>query len=187
MEETIESTIQKGTEAFNRAIDHLKSELTKIRAGKASPAMLSGIQVEYYGNATPLNQVANVSTPDSKTLAIQPWEKSLLGPIEQAIFAANLGLTPMNDGEFVRITIPALTEERRKNLAKQSKSLGEEAKIALRNERHKMIDFVKKEVKDGYPEDAGKKREGEIDQMVKNFYKKVEELLDAKEKEIMTV
>ena len=187
MEPTIVSTIEKGKVAFENTIDHLRSELQKIRAGKASPAMLNGIKVDYYGNATPLNQVSNISTPDAKTLSIQPWEKSMLGPIEQAIFAANIGLTPMNDGEFVRISIPALTEERRKDLAKQCKALGEEARIALRNERHKMIDFIKKEVKDGYPEDAGKKRESEVEDMVKNYSSKISDLLDAKEKEILTV
>lgn len=187
MEATIESTITKGKEAYDRAIDHLKHELIKIRAGKASPAMLSGVMVDYYGNPSPLNQVSNISTPDSKTLSIQPWDKSMLGSIEQAIFAANLGLTPMNDGEFVRITIPPLTEERRIDLAKQCKVLGEETRVSLRSERHKMIDFVKKEVKDGYPEDAGKKRESEVDQMLKDYTKKIEDLLEAKEKEIMTV
>lgn len=187
MEQTIESTLNRGKDAYDKAIDHLKGELVKIRAGKASPSMLSGIMVDYYGNPSPLNQVANVSTPDSKTLSIQPWDKSMLGTIEQAIFAANIGLTPMNDGEFVRITIPALTEERRVQLAKQSKSLGEDTKVSLRNERHKMIDFIKKEVKDGYPEDAGKKRESEVDDLYKEYTKKIEQLLEAKEKEIMTV
>ncbi len=187
MEATIESTLRDGKSAYDRAIDHLKNELIKIRAGKASPAMLSGVKVDYYGNPTLLNQVANISTPDSRTLSIQPWDKSMLGTIEQAIFAANLGLTPMNDGEFVRISIPALTEERRRDLSRQCRSLGEESKISLRNERHKMIDFIRKEVKDGYPEDAGKKRENEVEEMMKEYYKKIEDLLDAKEKEIMTV
>ena len=187
MEATIESTLKDGRASFDKTIDHLKSELMKIRAGKASPAMVQGIMVDYYGTPTPLNQVANVSTPDSRTLAIQPWEKSLLGPIEQAIFAANLGLTPMNDGEFVRISIPPLTEERRKDLVKQCKALGEDAKVSARSARHKMIDFIKKEVKEGYPEDAGKKKEGEVEGMVKNIASKIEELLEAKEKEIMTV
>lgn len=185
--ETIESTLVKGQEGFDKAIDHLKDELTKIRAGKATPSMLSNINVEYYGNPAPLNQVANISTPDSRTLAIQPWEKNMLGPIEQAIFQANLGLTPMNDGEFVRITIPPLTEERRMELVKQTKTYAEDAKITLRTGRHKMIDFIKKEVKDGYPEDAGKRKEDDVDQMVKDYTSKIEELLSAKEKEIMTV
>ena len=187
MEETIETTMQSGKEGFNNAILHLMDELKKIRAGKASPAMLGGLMVPYYGSPTPLTQVANVSTPDSRTLSIQPWEKSLLGAIERSIFEANLGLTPMNDGEFIRITIPALTEERRIDLVKQTKGLGEESKVSIRNVRHKVIDFIKKEVKNGYPEDAGKRREAEVESMVKTFYSKVEDLLEAKEKEIMTV
>ena len=187
MEETIESTLQHGKDAFDHAIEHFKHELVKIRAGKASPSMLAGIMVEYYGNPTPLNQVSNVSTPDSKTISIQPWEKNMLGPIEQAIFAANLGLTPMNDGEFVRISIPPLTEERRIQLVKQAKSLAEDTKVSLRNSRHKMIDFIKKEVKDGYPEDAGKRRESEVEDMIKEYTEKIEALLEAKEKDVMTV
>ncbi len=187
MEQNIEDTIKQGKEGFNKAIQHFKDELRKVRAGKASPAMLNGIMVSYYGSPTPLNQVANISTPDSKTLSIQPWEKNLLGDIERAIFEANLGLTPMNDGEFVRISIPTLTEERRRDLTKQTKHLGEEARIALRTIRHKMMDFIKKEVKDGYPEDAGKRREAEVETMLKEYYSKIDELLNAKEKEIMTV
>ena len=187
MESTIESTLRDGKASFDKTIDHLRGELMKIRAGKASPSMIQGVMVDYYGTPTPLNQVANVSTPDARTLSIQPWEKSLLGPIEQAIFAANLGLTPMNDGEFVRISIPPLTEERRKDLVKQCKSLGEDAKVSARSARHKMIDFIKKEVKEGYPEDAGKKKEAEVEQLVKSVANKIEELLAAKEKEIMTV
>jgi len=187
MEATIESTIKEGQDSFSKTLDRLRSELTKIRAGKASPMMIQGIMVDYYGTPTALTQVANVSTPDSRTLSIQPWEKSLLGPIEQAIFAANLGLTPMNDGEFVRISIPPLTEERRKELVKQCKALGEDAKVSARSARHKLIDFIKKEVKNGYPEDAGKKKEAEVEGMIKNVASKIEGLLEAKEKEIMTV
>ena len=187
MEETIESMMIKGMELMDKSIDHLKDELIKIRAGKASPAMLNGIMVEYYGNETPLNQVANVSAPDSRTISIQPWEKSMLAVIERAIFASNLGVTPMNDGEFVRISVPPLTEERRKDLVKQAKSLGEEAKVSLRNARHKLIDFIKKEVKDGYPEDAGKKKEQEVQDMVVKHTEGIEKLIEAKEKDIMTV
>ncbi len=187
MEATIESTIKHGKQDMDKAVDHLKEELIKIRAGKASPAMLSGVMVEYYGNPTLLNQVANISSPDSRTLSIQPWEKSMLGPIEKAIFQSNLGLTPMNDGEFVRINIPPLTEERRHQLVKQCKVLGEEAKISVRNARHKIMDFIKKEVKDGYPEDAGKRKEQDVESMVKNHYETIEHVLEAKEKDIMTV
>ena len=187
MSTTIESTMADGKKEMEKSIDHLRSELLKIRAGKASPAILNGIMVEYYGNPTPLSQVANIGTPDSRTISIQPWEKSMLGPIEKGIFEANLGLTPMNDGEFVRVVIPPLTEERRKDLVKHAKSLGEDAKVSLRSARHKMMDFIKKEVKDGYPEDAGKKREGEVEDMLKAFSKNIEAILDAKEKDILTV
>ncbi len=187
MSEDIDSYMLKGKGFLNEAISHLKSELSKIRAGKASPAMLDGVMVDYYGNPTPLNQVANLGTPDSKTISIQPWEKNMLGPIEQAIFSANLGLTPMNDGEFVRIVIPPLTEDRRKLLVKQSKGLCEDAKVSLRSARHKMMDFIKKEVKDGYPEDAGKRKEGDVEAMIKDYTSQIEALLVAKEKDIMTV
>lgn len=187
MEETIVSQFKKGEEGVQKALEHLQHELMKIRTGKASPSMLSGIMVEYYGNPTQLNQVANVTTPDSKTLAIQPWEKSMLGPIEQAIFQANIGLTPMNDGEFVRIIIPPLTEERRIQLVKQTKGMGEDAKVSLRSIRHKVLEFIKKEIKDGYPEDAGKKDEDRMQKMVKDGAEKVEKILVLKEEEIMKV
>jgi len=187
MAETIDTTIASGKADMEKAIKHLKSELMKIRAGKASPSMLNGIMVDYYGNPTPLSQVANIGTPDSRTLSIQPWEKNMLGPIEKSIFEANLGLTPMNDGEFVRIIIPPLTEERRKQMAKQSKSYGEDAKVSFRNSRHKMLDFIKKEVKDGYPEDAGKRKEDEVQNLVNSFGKSVDEIISSKEKDIMTV
>jgi len=183
----IDNLLNTGRSEADKALGHLKSELVKIRAGKANPSMLDGIMVEYYGTPTPLSQVANVGSPDSKTLSIQPWEKSLLGEIEQAIFKANLGLTPMNDGEFIRIGIPPLTEERRKEMVKQSKALAEDAKVSLRNTRHKLMEFVKKEVKDGYPEDAGKKKESEIQAMIKGFGAKIDELISLKEKDIMTV
>lgn len=185
--ETIESTLTNGKGEMDKTINHLQDELQKIRAGKASPAMLNGIMVSYYGNPTPLSQIANINTPDGRTLSIQPWEKSLLGDIEKAIFEANLGLTPMNDGEFVRISIPPLTEERRKQLVKTSKGLAEDAKVSLRNSRHKMMEFIKKEVKDGYPEDAGKKREDEVQTMTTNYGKKVDDIIAVKEKDIMTV
>lgn len=183
----IDNILNTGKSESDKALNHLKAELVKIRAGKANPSMLEGIMVEYYGTPTPLTQVANVGSPDSKTLSIQPWEKSLLGEIEQAIFKANLGLTPMNDGEFIRISIPPLTEERRKEMVKQSKGLAEEAKVSLRNTRHKLMEFVKKEVKDGYPEDAGKKKEGEIQGMINSYGTKIDELIVLKEKDIMTV
>lgn len=187
MEETIVSQFKKTEEGIDKALEHLKFELTKIRTGKASPSIVNGIVVEYYGNPTPLNQVANVSIADSRTLAIQPWDKKMLAPIEQSIFQANLGLTPMNDGEFIRISIPPLTEERRKDLVKQTKSMGEDARISLRTVRHKMIDFVKKEVKNGYPEDAGKRDEERVEKMIKKGMDEIEKILEAKEEDIMKV
>ncbi len=179
--------MQQGKEEMDKALEHLHKELNNIRTGKASPAMLNSVKVDYYGHPTPLNQVSNIAASDARTLSIQPWEKSLLPVIEQAIFAANLGLTPMNDGELIRINVPVLTEERRRDLVKHSKHLGEEAKVSLRNTRHKMIDAVKKEVKDGLAEDAGKRVEAEIDKMVHEFSEMVDKYIAAKEKDIMTV
>lgn len=187
MHEKIDSTIAHGQEQMDHAIDHLKKELTKIRTGKASTGMLDGLQVDYYGSNAPLQQVANVGIADARTITIQPWEKGMLAKIEQAIFAANMGITPMNDGEIIRISIPPLTEERRKDLAKQAKVMGEDAKVALRQIRHKVMDFIKKEVKDGYPEDMGKKKEGDVDKMVHTHTDAVDHLIAAKEKDIMTV
>jgi ribosome recycling factor len=187
MEETIESFLKKEKGELDSALEHLAHELSKIRAGKASTSIVSEIMVTYYGNPTPMNQVANISTPDSRTISIQPWEKKMLGEIERSIFQSNLGLTPMNDGEFVRINIPPLTEERRLMLVKQSKGLGEESKVSIRSIRHKMMDFIKKEVKVGYPEDAGKRREQEVENLTKEYYSKVDKIIEAKEKDIMTV
>jgi len=187
MEKFLEDYIKEGKEFMQKALEHLSAELVIIRTGKASPSMLSGLMVESYGVPSPLSHVANVSAVDSKTLSIQPWDKSNLKVIEQAIFASNLGITPMNDGEFIRISIPPLTEDRRKELVKQTHSLGEDAKISMRSTRHKLFDFIKKEVDDGYPEDSGKRRENEVDKMLQDFYEKIEELLKAKEKDIMTV
>jgi ribosome recycling factor len=187
MSEDIDIYLRKGKDFMDKAIDHLQHELGKIRTGKASPAMLGGIMVDYYGNATPLTQVSNVSTADARTLSIQPWEKSMLATIERAIFEANLGLTPMNDGEFIRINIPPLTEERRVILVKQAKHLGEDAKVSLRNDRHKMMDFIKTEVKDGYPEDLGKRKEASVDRMVQEYSNKVDTMIAMKEKDIMKV
>ncbi len=187
MEITIDNIATAGKQLMEKSVDHLQDELKKIRAGKANPAMLSGIMVDYYGTPTALTQIANVSAPDSKTISIQPWEKPLLADIEQAIFAANMGLTPMNDGEFVRISIPPLTEERRKELVKQCKAAGEESKIGLRNARQKMMEVIKSEVKDGYPEDAGKRKETEVEGLLKDFTAKIETILAAKEKDILTV
>lgn len=185
--EEVDMAIEITNEAMESALHHLHDELLKIRAGKASPAMLSGLMVEYYGSPTPITQVANIATSDARTITIQPWEKSMLGPIEQAIFKANLGLTPMNDGEIIRIGIPPLTEERRLLLVKQAKHLGEEGKISLRSARHKALDAIKKAVKDGYPEDAGKRKDDQIDKMTQDFGEKIDKMVEAKEKDILTV
>jgi ribosome recycling factor len=184
---TIDDMMKAGQASFKTTLDHLSDELSKVRAGKASPSMLDGIMIDYYGNPTPLKSVANLGTADARTLTIQPWEKNMLAPIERAIFEANLGLTPMNDGEFIRINVPALTAERRQTLMKQCKGLGEDAKVGIRNQRQKMMEFLKKEVKNGYPEDEGKKREGLVENFVKENYKNIESLLEVKEKEIMKV
>ncbi len=187
MSDAIDNAFQSCKAGMEKAIQHFKEELLKIRTGKASPAMVNGLMVEYYGNPTPITQVANINTPDSKTISIQPWEKSMLGPIEQSIFAANLGLTPMNDGESVRITIPPLTEERRKDLVKIAKALAEDSKVSLRSERHKILNVIKQEVKDGFPEDQGKRKESNVQDIVNSYAETLSKLLDAKEKEIMTV
>lgn len=187
MAETIESVLQHGKEQMDHSIDHLRKELSKIRTGKASSSLLDGLMVEYYGTNTPLTQVANLGVADARTITIQPWEKSMLAKIEQAIFAANLGITPMNDGEIIRISIPPLTEDRRKDLVKQAKKVGEEAKVSLRSARHKVIDFIKKEMKDGFPEDMGKRLEADVDKMLHHHSEEIDQLINSKEKDIMTV
>lgn len=187
MIEEIDIQIQQATENFDKALEHLAFELNKIRAGKASPAIVSGIMVEYYGSPTPLAQVANVSTQDARTISIQPWEKKMLALIEKAIFEANLGITPMNDGEVVRLIIPPMSEERRISMVKQAKAAGEDSKIAIRTHRHKVIDFVKKKVKEGLSEDIGKKKEEEIQKTVDSYIAKIDKAIEAKEKDIMTV
>lgn len=187
MSELIDMALQEGTTSMNDAIDHLKAELLKVRTGKASVGIVKDLMVDYYGNPTPLSQVANLGTPDSKTISIQAWEKSLLPTIEQAIFAANLGLTPMNDGEFIRISIPPMTEERRKEMVKTAKALGEEAKVSLRNSRQKIMQTIKDEVKAGFPEDAGKHSESQVENLVKSFVDNIGKLVDAKEIDIMKV
>lgn len=187
MQEEVNEYISLGKDSMEDSIKHLKGELVKVRTGKASPAMLDGLMVEYYGNPTPLNQVSNISTSDAKTIVIQPWEKTMLGPIEKSIFEANLGLTPQNNGESIMINIPPLTEERRKSFVKRAKELGENAKVSIRNVRREIMDSIKKAVKDGYPEDAGKRSEGEVEDMTKEFVGNVDKLVSAKETEIMTI
>jgi ribosome recycling factor len=187
MDSEIDSLIKEAKNQMDKTIEHLKYELSHIRTGKASPDMVSDIMVEAYGAPTPLKHVANISLVDARTIAIQPWDKSQLKTVEHALFASNIGITPMNDGEFIRLTVPPLTEERRVTLVKQSKQIGETAKISLRSTRHKTIETIKKYVKDGLPEDVGKQKEKDVDDMVHDFEKRIEEILKIKEKEILTV
>lgn len=187
MEEDVDLILEMADEAMKHSLEHLQKELVKVRTGRASTAMLDGLLVSYYGSPTPLKQVANVTASDSRTLVIQPWEKSMVAPIEKAIFEANFGITPQNDGELVRLVIPALTEERRLDLVKQIKNLGEEAKISIRNARRDAMEDIKKEVKDGYPEDAGKRKESEIQDLTNKYTDKVEKMLEIKEEDIMKV
>lgn len=187
MDEEVEMIMDMVKEGMVKSIDHLVQELQKIRAGKASPDMISSVMVDYYGSPTPLQQVANVTAADSRTLSIQAWEKNMLAPIEKAIFEANLGLTPMNDGEFVRINIPPMTADRRKELAKRVKAIGEDTKVSLRSSRRDGMEGIKALVKDGYSEDLGKRKEEEIQDMTNSYGKKVDDVCAKKEKEVMTV
>lgn len=187
MEEEIDFILETAKEAMNNSIEYLEKELRKIRAGKASPAMVESVMVEYYGAMSPLNQVANIGTLDGRTISIQPWEKKMTEPIERAIINSNLGLNPQNNGENILINIPPLTEERRLDLVKQAKTEGEEAKIAIRNARKDANDEIKKLTKEGLAEDISKDLENEIQVLTDSFIKKVDEHLAAKEKDILTV
>jgi ribosome recycling factor len=183
----LEKQMTSATDQMHKAIDHLHHELLKVRTGKANTASVVDIKVNYYGSPMPISQVANVGLADSRTITIQPWEKNMLGPIEKAVFEANIGLTPVNDGDLIRISVPPLTEERRKDLVKQAKHMGEEGKVAVRNIRHKLLDVIKKAVKDGTPEDVGKKKETQLQEMVNQHVDKIDKLIKAKEEEIMKV
>jgi ribosome recycling factor len=187
MNEDVQFYLDDAKEKMDKAIEHLKNELVKVRAGKASPQMLDGLQVDYYGNSTPLSQVANVNTPDPRTIAIQPWEKKMIDPIEKAILAANLGFNPMNNGEVIRINVPVLTEERRKSLVKQARAEGEHARVSVRNARRDANEEFKKLIKDGLSEDEGKDAEAEVQKLTDVYYKKIDELLEKKEQDILTV
>ncbi len=185
--EDIASIISNADEHMKKAITHLEAELIKIRAGKANPQMLDGIVVDYYGSPMPINQVANISVMDARTLSIQPWEKNMLQPIERAIIAANIGINPQNDGALIRLFLPPLTEERRKELVKRCLGEGEHSKVAIRNIRRDAIEHVKKLQKNGLSEDAAKDGEAEVQQMTDKFIALVEKHLEAKEKEVMSV
>lgn len=187
MEEEVELILDLCKERMVSAIEHLEKELVHIRAGKASPRMLDGVAVDYYGSLTPLTQVANVNTPDARTIAIQPWEKKLIPEIEKAIINANLGFNPENNGELIRINVPMLTEERRKVLSKQANTEGENAKVAIRSARKDANEALKKLLKNGLSEDMEKDAEGNVQNMTNDFTKDVDSLLEKKTKEIFTI
>lgn len=170
-----------------KSLSHLETELLKVRAGKATPAMLNGVMVDYYGTATAIQQVANISTMDARTITVQPWEKAMLSEIAKGIINSNLGFAPQNNGEILIISVPILTEERRKDLVKKSKAEGEHAKVAIRNNRKDSIDMIKDLKNEGMSEDMAKDAEAEIQLITNQFIKKIEDLLELKEKEIMTI
>lgn len=184
MNEDIQFIIDSTKEAMDNAIKHLEKQLVNIRAGKASPAMLGSVMVDYYGSQTPLNQVANVNTPDGRTISVQPWEKSMLQEIERGIMLANLGFNPMNNGETIIINVPPLTEERRKDLAKQAKAEAEDAKVGVRNARKDAMNDIKKA---DVSEDLQKNAEIDIQELTDSYVKKIDKILNVKEGEIMTV
>ncbi len=185
--EEIEFVLEETKDLMEKAIQHTKAELLKIRAGKASPAMLEGLMVKYYDNDTPITQVASISTPDARSIIIKPWEKSTIGEIEKAIINSDLGFNPQNDGEIVRINIPPLTEERRVNLTKQAKNEAEDGKISIRNARKDANDQLKKLQKEGTAEDDVKRAEDKVQGLTDDYVKRIDEIFEQKEKEIMTV
>jgi ribosome recycling factor len=187
MSEELDLIIEDSEESMKKAIGHLELELTRIRAGKATPSLVDGINVDYYGAATPVAQVANITVLDARTVSIQPWEKSMLAPIEKAIMQANIGITPQSDGVQIRLFLPPLTEERRKELFKKASGEGEQAKIAIRNIRRDGIEQVKKLQKDGLSEDVAKDSEKAIQDLTDKHIALVEKHLAAKEKDMMSM
>ncbi len=187
MSEEIDFILESTEESMNGSIAHLEKEFLNIRAGKASPAMLGSVFVDYYGSATPLSQVSKISVPDARTITLQPFEKNMLQAIEKAIMIANIGFNPMNNGDMIIISVPPLTEERRRDLAKQAKSEAEDAKIGVRNVRKDANTDIKKLEKEGTSEDVCKSAEEEVQNLTNTYIKKIDELLAAKEAEIMKV
>ena len=183
----IKTYLDPTAEKMELAVDYLEESLAHIRAGKANAKILDGIRVEYYGSLVPLSNVANVSVPDARTIAITPWEKAMFKEIEKAIINSELGITPENNGEVIRLSIPPLTEERRKTLVKQSKAEAEQAKVSVRNARRDAIEGLKKAIKQGMPEDVEKDGEAAVQKLHDKFLKQIDELFAAKEKEILTV
>jgi ribosome recycling factor len=187
MSEGTDLIMMETEDSMRKAISHLEAELVKIRAGKANPNMLDGIVAEYYGSPTPLAQIANITALDARTISVQPWEKNMLQPIERAIIASNIGINPQNDGNFIRLFLPPLTEERRKELVKRCNGEGETGKVSIRSIRRDAIEQVKKLQKDGLSEDAAKDAEAEVQDMTNRYIALIEKHLEAKEKEIMVV
>ncbi|WP_153795907.1 ribosome recycling factor [Foetidibacter luteolus] len=187
MQEELELILDDVNTSMKKAIDHLEVELTKIRAGKASPAMLNGINVDYYGSPTPISNVANITVLDAKTISIQPWEKNMLAAIERSIMQANIGITPQNDGVQIRLFLPPLTEERRKELFKKASNEGEHSKVAIRNIRRDAMEMIKKLQKDGLSEDVAKDAEKDVQDITDKHIVLVDKHLAAKEKEMMSV
>jgi ribosome recycling factor len=187
MSEELISITTESLDTMTKAISHLEAELVKVRAGKANPNMVDGLVVDYYGTPTPINQVGNVSVADARTLTIQPWEKNMLQPIERAIIAANIGVTPQNDGLMIRLFMPPLTEERRKELVKKAHGEGEQSKVAIRSIRRDAMEQIKKLQKNGLSEDICKDTEKEVQDLTDKYISLVDKHLAAKEKEIMTV
>ena len=187
MSEELELIKMETENSMKKAISHLETELIRIRAGKANPNMLDGIVAEYYGSPTPITQIANVTVLDARTISVQPWEKNMLQPIEKAIMASNIGITPQNDGTNIRLFLPPLTEERRRELVKRCNNEGEHAKVSVRNIRRDAIEHIKKLQKDGLSEDISKGAEGEVQDLTNRFISLIEKHLEAKEKEIMAV
>ncbi len=187
MNEEVQMVYEMTQEKMDKALEHLDSELSRIRAGKANIHILDGIMVDYYGAMTPLNQVSNISTPDAKTIAIQPWEKKMIDPIEKAIQQANIGINPINNGELIRLIIPPLTEERREALVKQVKNEGENARVSIRNSRREANEEYKQMQKQGLAEDDAKRAEDNIQELTNEYAEKIDKIVEAKEEDIMTI
>jgi len=187
MAEDISQIVATADDHMKKAITHLETELIKIRAGKATPQILDGIVVDYYGSPTPINQVGNINVMDARTLSIQPWEKNMLQPIERAIIAANIGINPQNDGSQIRLFLPPLTEERRRELVKKCQGEGEHSRVAIRNIRRDAIEHIKRLQKNGLSEDIAKDAETNIQNITDKFITAVDKHLSSKEKEIMSV
>ena len=187
MNEEVVFCFEHAKEQMNNAIKHLENELVKVRAGKANPQMLDSIMVDYYGTLTGLSQIANINTPDPRTIVVQPYEKNFLGTIEKAIMVANLGFNPSNDGTIIRIPVPPLTEDRRKDLVKRAKNEAEQSKVSVRNIRREANEVAKKLTKNGIPEDVVKKLEIDIQELTNFFISKIDKILVSKEADIMTV